>query len=671
MNEMNELSKSVSHSYDAVWNREKNPLKRKESSSTPREEFTAPTSKRLRGRKVTKELFPDQIFSRIFRSLHGQDLYHTSIVCKRFHLLIRSDKKFYLSRYLESCKNNYINVNRLLYLFSAMELGPHLIKFGQEIHPESYSGFETFVKKCPNVESLKTDVFPDFYESDFKCLKDLPKLREFYFGDVSVYIEDRVFEHLPKQLEVIDFSHGYPDSVTNNTMKHLSQFEKLKSLNLNNCKNVTWQGLEYLKNLPCLAYLNIGYFKELSERGIFIILKMQALKHLILNSVIQDEEIHKLTQLRPGLKVDRIINENFFEIEAQDPVESPFREEPSLNFPKESTETFSLKGDIQVLPNEIFLKIFQNLKDLDLYHTTFVCKNFHQLINSNKKFILSSYLESCEKSDYVKRLVYLSSGMLLGDSLKKFGLDDIPGRKYSCFETFIKKCPCVESLKIDIIPDISDDDFRYLSLLPNLKEFYLGSDIASRIFNGYLTENAFEYLPTQLEVIDFFVSAGTSTAVTDNTMKHLSQFKDLRRLSLNNCEAVTREGLKHLKDLPCLAQLDLFWPSHDLTLEEVCTICSMKALKHVILCQSDAAVKAVKTIKLRRPDIRVTFDSPSDFDEKLLLDDDQLRKRELGGEMCEFDNWKDTDDESEESSESEDERDIFEFESALKWTFLV
>lgn len=74
-----------------------------------------------------------------------------------------------------------------------------------------------------------------------------------------------------------------------------------------------------------------------------------------------------------------------------------------------------------VLPNEIYSLIFRQLESEDLYKASLCNKNFSWLINCDKRFFLSRYLER-SKDLPIDRHLYFTAAMELGPSVKDFGL---------------------------------------------------------------------------------------------------------------------------------------------------------------------------------------------------------------------------------------------------------
>lgn len=481
---------------------------------------------------------PSEIILSIFKNLEGKDLYEASLSCRTFRDLINYDKTFILSRYLESCKSSEY-VDRIVYLSSAMELGDSLKKFGLAFRKErKYHEMENFVRRCPNLKAIQLDFFPDLCDEDLQCLHLLPKLKEFYLGEVY-HLTEKAFRYLPTQLEWIDFYTGCQEnhSVTDNTLAYLSNFEKLKLLNLDYCEAYTFQGLKFLIDLPCLETLNlIG--KIITEEGLSYILQMKALKTL----VIGDEEenlpiVEKLKTLKPNLRI-------------------------AYEFPEDCLKERDKENGLdKVRGGEKFDKIF--------------C-----LLNSRERPFLKEFIGLPPELDL---------------------------HHHNTLEKLFYKCPNMESINFSFFPDLEEQDFGCLPLLSNLKRFYMEKACSFH-------ERAFEFLPTHLEVVYFVLGSlegiVNEYGVSDRTLEHLSNFKNLKKLGLNHSEKITNEGLGFLKDHPSLVELHLC--HFKLDLNGARYICQMPALKMLTLSPAETSETILE--ELKRHGISVKFGSPDSFD---------------------------------------------------------
>ena len=226
---------------------------------------------------------PEEIFLNIFEFLPQKDLYHVSLVDRRFSQIANSPEMiqaFFKGRFIDfhSTWTERFHIDRVQLINLAMKCGASLSDFAIycpiKNNPLNFrSHLENFVSKCSNIKSINLSIFPEICDKDIIYLQRLPKLNKFVLGPDTIQqlhgytqparfnVTDEGLKDLPLQLEEVDlccYDEEGRNVITDETLKHLGKMQSLRRLSFSNCHSISIKGLEYLANLPKLVELDLS-----------------------------------------------------------------------------------------------------------------------------------------------------------------------------------------------------------------------------------------------------------------------------------------------------------------------------------------------------------------------------------------------------------------------------
>ena len=141
---------------------------------------------------------------------------------------------------------------------------------------------------------------------------------------------------------------------------------------------------------------------------------------------------------------------------------------------------------------------------------------------------------------------------------------------------------------------ITYDSLQHLSQFPNLKKLYLTNIKASQTGLKYLGAlTRLEELQIDRVVIDV-----NALKVDETELQHLSKLKGLKSLRLSNIQ-ITDKGMKYLSDLTSLEELEIFSSKPQITDEGIKYLVNNKKLKNLSISAAitDDGIKSLAELK--------------------------------------------------------------------------
>src|SRR5690606_9655542 len=119
------------------------------------------------------------------------------------------------------------------------------------------------------------------------------------WNNIEVHVSDfQQIQKLPTQLKCV-FARIKcdPKRFTDYELKFVSDFNKIKQLNLTKCYMITDNGLQHLKALTSLQQLNLRACAKITDKGLQHLKELTSLQQLNLHDKITDNGLQHLTAL--------------------------------------------------------------------------------------------------------------------------------------------------------------------------------------------------------------------------------------------------------------------------------------------------------------------------------------------------------------------------------------
>lgn len=274
-----------------------------------------------------------------------------------------------------------------------------------------------------------------------------------------------------------------------------------------------------------------------------------------------------------------------------------------------------------LLPNELYVRIFNNLSIQNWNRLNFISREFNHLLHSinykkqvtlrgspvteiNFKLVdieLTDYYEDNLKSFF--KLIDLKHLSLASSSFRLFEFNLIENlinlRSLVLFTCFISddQFKSIEKLiKLELIYlrscSITDNKFKSISRLIDLKSVCLIDDLLSE---GIITDEGFRSIEklVKLESLKLF----NYPSITDEGFRSLEKLTRLKTLQIDYCDLITDDRLKNISKLIGLESLSLC--NGNITQDGMISIDSLSHLKILTLCRFDISENGLILLEKR------------------------------------------------------------------------
>ncbi len=116
----------------------------------------------------------------------------------------------------------------------------------------------------------------------------------------------------------------------------------------------------------------------------------------------------------------------------------------------------------------------------------------------------------------------------------------------------LKQCPSLRGISLSFV-DLQSNAITHIAAIPPLEKlrlYHIGTPITDESLNRLSRL-------TNLKTLSIVIKETSQMPITNAGIAHLSRLKKLEHVSLNHCEKITDEGLRHFEGLASLRQLRL------------------------------------------------------------------------------------------------------------------